>query len=92
MQITAQMIRAYASRYSRDELVALRDKAMDALSAGSVITSVTSGTGTGYTRTITLRSDEALALYQGAIDLLDGADTSGEMTQTETFIQRGGIC
>ncbi|MBE6418978.1 MAG: hypothetical protein E7031_02485 [Akkermansiaceae bacterium] len=92
MTITAQMIRAYATRYTREELVVLRDKAMDALNTGSVITQVATGSGTSYTRTITLRAEDALALYQGALDLLDGTDTAADYTQVEHFTQRGGIC
>lgn len=86
------MIRAYASRYSREELVALRDKAMEALNSGSMITQAATGSGTSYTRTITLRAEDALALYQGALDLLDGADTAADWVQVEHFTQRGGIC
>ena len=86
------MIRAYASRYTREELTALRDKAMDALNAGSMITTASTGSGTSYTRTITMRAEDALALYQGALDLLDGTDTAGDWTQVEHFTQRGGIC
>ena len=92
MTITAQMIRAYASRYTREELLALRDKAMDALNSGSMITTASTGSGTSYTRTITMRAEDALALYQGALDLLDGTDTAGDWTQVEHFTQRGGIC
>lgn len=92
MTITAQMIRAYASRYSREELTSLRDKAMDALNTGSVITAAATGSGTSYTRTITLRPEDALALYQGALDLLDGTDPAADYTQVEHFTQRGGIC
>lgn len=86
------MIRAYASRYTREELLALRDKAMDALNSGSMITTASTGSGTSYTRTITMRAEDALALYQGALDLLDGTDTAGDWTQVEHFTQRGGIC
>ena len=86
------MIRAYATRYTRAELVVLRDKAMDALNTGSIITTAATGSGTSYTRTITLRPEEALALYQGALDLLDGTDTAADYTQVEHFTQRGGIC
>jgi len=86
------MIRAYATRYTRAELVVLRDKAMDALNTGSIITTAATGSGTSYARTITLRPEEALALYQGALDLLDGTNTAADFTQVEHFTQRGGIC
>ena len=86
------MIRAYATRYTRAELVVLRDKAMDALNTGSIITTAATGSGTSYTRTITLRPEDALALYQGALDLLDGTDPAADYTQVEHFTQRGGIC
>lgn len=92
MTITAQMIRAYATRYSREELVELRDKAIDALNTGSIITQAATGSGASYTRTITLKAEDALALYQGALDLVDGTDTASDYTQVEHFTQRGGIC
>lgn len=92
MTITAQMIRAYATRYSREELVGLRDKAIDALNTGSVITQAATGSGASYTRTITLKAEDALALYQGALDLVDGTDIATDYTQVEHFTQRGGIC
>lgn len=92
MTITGQMIRACVARYSRDELVALRDKALDALSTGAVITQAATGSGASYTRTLVMKPDEALKLYQGALDLLDGNDATGDYTQVESFAQRGGIC
>lgn len=92
MTITAQMIRAYATRYSREELVGLRDKAIDALNTGSIITQAATGSGASYTRTITLKAEDALALYQGALDLVDGTDIATDYTQVEHFTQRGGIC
>lgn len=92
MTITAQMIRAYATRYSREELVGLRDKAIDALNTGSMITQAATGIGASYTRTITLKAEDALALYQGALDLVDGTDIATDYTQVEHFTQRGGIC
>lgn len=92
MTITAQMIRAYATRYSREELVGLRDKAIDALNTGSMITQAATGSGASYTRTITLKAEDALALYQGALDLVDGTDIATDYTQVEHFTQRGGIC
>lgn len=92
MTITAQMIRAYATRYSREELVELRNKAIDALNTGSIITQAATGSGASYTRTITLKAEDALALYQGALDLVDGTDIATDYTQVEHFTQRGGIC
>lgn len=92
MIITPQMIRAATSRYTREELTALRDKALDALATGSMITAASTGSGASYTRTITLRPEAALSLYQGALDALDGVDPAEGLTQVEHFLQPGAIC
>lgn len=91
MTITATIIRSFAATNTVPEL---REKLMNAqaeLAKGSTITSVTSGAGTGYARTITLHPAEAVELYQRAIDFKTGAPAGDDATQVECFAERS-VC
>lgn len=79
--ITPDLIRATARLYSREELLEKLREAFEKLSTGSLITQATSGTGTGYTRTITLPPADAVALYEAALQFKD-AETAPEATIT----------
>lgn len=62
------VIKALAAKYSVAELTAKRDAAVDALAKGGVVTQVSTGLGTGYTKTLTLSPTEAVELWQSALD------------------------
>jgi HK97 family phage prohead protease len=58
MKITNTIVRAYAATYTAPELRKLLKEAMAKLNTGSVITVASTGSGTGYTRTLTLTPDD----------------------------------
>ncbi len=86
--ITPDLIRATARLYSREELLEKLREAFEKLAAGSLITQATSGTGTGYTRTITLPPADAVALYEAALQFKDAEDTPESTITTHHFTSR----
>lgn len=60
------------------------------LGGGGVITSATTGAGTGYTRTITMSPEEAIELYQRVIEYKEGR-TVPEV-RVERFFDPGTAC
>lgn len=90
MRITANIVRAFAVRYTIAELRRMLNDAMDKLGTGSVITSASTGAGTGYTRTLTMSPEEAVELYQQAMDYKNG--TMGNAVTVERFTDPGTAC
>lgn len=90
MKITETILRAYATRYTVQELQRMLNDAMDKLGTGSVITSASTGAGTGYTRTVTMTPEEAVELYQQAIDYKRGGVANA--VTIERFTDPGTAC
>lgn len=90
MNITDAQIRAYAENYTLAELRAKLKEALAALSTGSVITQASTGAGTSYARQIVMTPAEAVELYQAAIDLKTGGETS--RTRVQNFTTGGMVC
>jgi hypothetical protein len=86
--LTPDLIRATARIYSRVELLAKLREASEKLATGTLITQATSGTGTGYTRTITLSPADAVELYEAAIQYKDGETTPESTLTTHHFTSR----
>lgn len=91
MIITSTIIRSFAASYTLPELREKLTHAQEELTKGSTITSVTSGAGTGYSRTITLPPAEAVELFQRAIDYKTGRPAGDDATQVERFEERS-VC
>lgn len=85
MIIDETIVRAVADGHSLSELEALRAEALRQLGEGSVIVSASSGGGTSYSREVTMRPDEAVRLYQAAIELKNMVVTS---VRAEIFVDR----
>lgn len=86
--ITPDLIRATARAYTEQELTDKLRAALAALEKGTIITQATSGTGTGYTRTITLSPADAVALYEGALQYKAGEVAPEDTLTTHHFISR----
>lgn len=86
--ITPDLIRATARIYSREELLAKLREACEKLATGTLITQATSGTGTGYTRTITLPPSAAVELYEAALQYKDAETTPEATITTHHFTSR----
>ncbi|MBQ2697755.1 MAG: hypothetical protein IJF59_03680 [Clostridia bacterium] len=84
--LTPDLIRATARCYTRQELLEKLRDACERLGSGSLITTAASGTGTSYTRTITLSPADAVALYEAAIQYLDSTTTPESTLTTRHFI------
>lgn len=85
MIIDDTIVRAVADGHSLSELEALRAEALRQLGEGAVIVSASSGGGTSYSREVTMRPDEAVRLYQAAIELKNMVVTS---VRAEIFVDR----
>lgn len=86
--LTPDLIRATARIYSRAELLAKLREACEKLATGTLITQATSGTGTGYTRTITLSPADAVELYESALRYKDAETTPESTLTTHHFTSR----
>ena len=86
--ITPDLIRATARIYSHEELLDKLREACEKLATGTLITQATSGTGTGYTRTITLPPAAAVELYEAALQYKDGETTPEATMTTHHFTSR----
>lgn len=87
-ELTPDLIRATARIYSREELLAKLREACEKLATGTLITQATSGTGTGYTRTITLSPAAAVELYEAALQYKDAETTPESTLTTHHFTSR----
>lgn len=83
-------MRAYAATYSAVELRAMLKEAMAKLNTGSVITTASTGSGTGYTRTLTLTPEQAVELYMLCIEYKEGRAVNP--VSVETFYDPGTVC
>ncbi len=90
MQITDTIIRAYAALYSCVELRSMLADATRKLGSGGLITSATTGAGTGYTRTIAMSPEEAIELYQRVIEYKQGRTVPS--VRVERFYDPGTAC
>lgn len=87
MKLTQAIIQAYGELYSVEELKVKLREATEALAKGSIITQATTGSGTGYTRTITMRPQEAIELYQAVLNFKRGLGVSAGQCHVEEFVQ-----
>lgn len=65
-------------------------EAMGKLNTGSVITTANTGSGTGYTRTLTMTPEQAVELYQLCIEFKEGRTVNP--VSVETFYDPGTVC
>lgn len=90
MKITNTIVRAYAATYTAPELRKLLKEAMAKLNTGSVITVASTGSGTGYTRQLTLTPEKAVELYQLCLEHKEGRTVNP--VRVEHFTDPGTAC
>lgn len=71
MTINDTVIRAACETFTRAECVAKRAAALSALEKGAAIVSVSTGSGTAYSRQVQVTPAEAVEFWQKCIDYLD---------------------
>lgn len=90
MKITNTIVRAYAASYSAPELRQMLKDALAKLSTGSVITTASTGSGTGYTRTLTLTPEKAVELFQLCLEFKEGRMENP--VRVERYFDPGTVC
>lgn len=90
MKITSTLVRAYAACYTAKELRDMLKDAMAKLATGSIITAANTGSGTGYTRTLTMTPEQAVELYQLCLEYKEGRTVNP--VSVEKFYDPGIIC
>lgn len=85
MTFLQSVIRAYAQKYTRAELVAMRDAALQELSnsAGSV-TSASTGGGASYSQQLHMSAVDRVELLQQVIDYVDSVSNQSDIAQFAT--------
>lgn len=90
MEITDTLVRAIARVYTTEQLRCKLAAAAEQLGTGGVITQAATGSGTSYTRTLTMTPDEAVQLYQHALDYKENLIVN--QVHVETFFDPGTAC
>lgn len=90
MEITDTLVRAIARVYTTEQLRQKLTAAAELLGSGSVITQAATGSGTSYTRQLTMTPDEAVELYQLALDYRENNIVNA--VHVETFFDPGTAC